>query len=97
MIDQSTPSEDHESEDHEETLQTLHFDIFTLFPGMFTGPFGESILKRAQEKGLLSIALHDIRAYTTDRHHVCDDTPLRRRRWHDHEAGADLPCCGNGP
>ncbi|MBI1295108.1 tRNA (guanosine(37)-N1)-methyltransferase TrmD [bacterium] len=42
---------------------------------MFAGPFGESILKRAQEKELLSIALHDIRAYTTDRHHVCDDTP----------------------
>jgi tRNA (guanine37-N1)-methyltransferase len=42
---------------------------------MFTGPFSESILKRAQEKNLLSIALHDIRTFTTDRHHVCDDTP----------------------
>lgn len=42
---------------------------------MFAGPFGESILKRAQEKDLLSIAIHDIRDYTTDRHHVCDDTP----------------------
>jgi tRNA (guanine37-N1)-methyltransferase len=54
---------------------TLHFDIFTLFPQMFSGPFSESILKRAQAKGIVSIALHDIRAYTTDRHHVCDDTP----------------------
>ncbi len=42
---------------------------------MFTGPLGESILKRAQEKDLLSVALHNIRAFTTDRHHVCDDTP----------------------
>lgn len=42
---------------------------------MFAGPFSESILKRAQEKGVLSIALHDIRTYTTDRHHVCDDAP----------------------
>jgi tRNA (guanine37-N1)-methyltransferase len=53
----------------------VHFDIFTLFPAMFSGPFGESIIKRAQEHGLLNVALHDIRAYTTDRHHVCDDTP----------------------
>jgi len=53
----------------------IHFDIFTLFPQMFGGPFGESILHRAQSKGLLSIALHNIRDYTTDRHHVCDDTP----------------------
>jgi tRNA (guanine37-N1)-methyltransferase len=53
----------------------IHFDIFTLFPQMFLGPFSESILKRAQEKGRISIALHDIRNYTTDRHHVCDDAP----------------------
>lgn len=53
----------------------IHFDIFTLFPAMFAGPFAESILKRAQEKNLLSVLTHDIRAYTTDRHHVCDDTP----------------------
>lgn len=54
---------------------TVHFDIFTLFPAMFDGPFSESIIRRAQEKQRLSIALHNIRAYTTDRHHVCDDTP----------------------
>ena len=53
----------------------MHFDIFTLFPDMFKGPFSESILKRAQERGLLSIALHDIRAATTDKHHVVDDYP----------------------
>lgn len=53
----------------------MHFDIFTLFPGMFQGPFTESILKRAQERGLLSIALHNIRDATTDKHHIVDDYP----------------------
>ena len=53
----------------------MHFDILTLFPEMFQGPFSESILKRAQEEGLLSIALHNIRDATTDKHHVVDDYP----------------------
>jgi len=42
---------------------------------MFSGPFSESIIKRAIENNLCSIALHDIRAYATDKHHTCDDTP----------------------
>ncbi len=53
----------------------VHFDIFTLFPDMFQGPFSESILKRAQERGLLSVDLHNIRDITTDRHHIVDDYP----------------------
>lgn len=53
----------------------MHIDIFTLFPGMFQGPFTESILKRAQEKGLLSLNLHNIRDTTTDKHHIVDDYP----------------------
>ncbi len=53
----------------------MHFDIFTLFPGMFSGPFSESILKRAQDRGLLSIDLHNIRDATSDKHHVVDDYP----------------------
>src|ERR1700736_519710 len=53
----------------------MHFDIFTLFPDMFQGPFSESMLKRAQERELLSIALHNIRDATTDKHHVVDDYP----------------------
>jgi tRNA (guanine37-N1)-methyltransferase len=53
----------------------MHFDIFSLFPGMFQGPLSESILKRAQERGLLSVALHDIRASTSDKHHIVDDYP----------------------
>src|SRR6202049_557971 len=54
---------------------SMHFDIFTLFPGMFEGPLTESILKRAQERGLLSIALHNIRDAATDKDHMVDDYP----------------------
>jgi tRNA (guanine37-N1)-methyltransferase len=54
---------------------TLHFDIFTLFPGMFTGVFDESILKRAQQSRVMSVALHNIRDYATGRHRVTDDIP----------------------
>lgn len=53
----------------------MQFDILTLFPGMFTGPLTESILKRAAQAGLIDIALHDIRTYATDRHHTADDAP----------------------
>ncbi|MBV9689516.1 MAG: tRNA (guanosine(37)-N1)-methyltransferase TrmD [Ktedonobacteraceae bacterium] len=53
----------------------MHVDIFTLFPAMFQGPFNESILKRAQERGLLSIDLHNIRDAATDKHHIVDDYP----------------------
>jgi tRNA (guanine37-N1)-methyltransferase len=42
---------------------------------MFASPFDESIIKRALDKALISICLHNIRDFTTDRHHVCDDTP----------------------
>lgn len=59
----------------EEGNQEMRFDIFTLFPGAFEGPLSESILKRAIESGLVSVHIHDIRAYTTDRHHVTDDYP----------------------
>jgi tRNA (guanine37-N1)-methyltransferase len=53
----------------------MHFDIFTLFPEMFSGPFDAGIIRRAREAGRVTIALHNIRDYATDRHHVTDDTP----------------------
>lgn len=55
---------------------TWRVDVFTLFPEMFRGPFDESILKRAALAGLLTIRVHDIRAFTTDRHHTADDYPF---------------------
>jgi tRNA (guanine37-N1)-methyltransferase len=59
----------------QEPSAVVHFDIFTLFPQMFSGPFAESIIKRAQEHNLMTAAFHNIRNFTTDRHHICDDTP----------------------
>jgi tRNA (guanine37-N1)-methyltransferase len=53
----------------------MHFDVFTLFPEIFTSPLQESILKRAIEAGHLAVQLHNIRDYTTDKHHITDDYP----------------------
>src|SRR5439155_7483715 len=53
----------------------MQIDIFTLFPAMFDGPLTESILKRAQENGLLEIRLHNIRDFATDKHQVTDEPP----------------------
>jgi tRNA (guanine37-N1)-methyltransferase len=51
----------------------MRIDILTLFPEMFSGPLTESLLSKAREKGLLNIELHDIRSFTTDKHHTADD------------------------
>lgn len=53
----------------------MQIEILTLFPEMFSAYLNESILKRAQEAGLLTIHLHNIRHYTTDKHHVTDEPP----------------------
>ncbi|MDP9237243.1 MAG: tRNA (guanosine(37)-N1)-methyltransferase TrmD [Chloroflexota bacterium] len=51
----------------------MRIDILTLFPGMFAGPFDASIIARARDGGVLEIALHNLRDYTDDKHHVVDD------------------------
>jgi len=53
----------------------MHIDILTLFPTLFDGIFSNSILKRAQQKQLVSIQLHDIRDYSEDKHRRVDDYP----------------------
>ena len=53
----------------------MQIDIITLFPGMFAGFLTESIIKRAQEKGAVSIEVIDLRDYTHDRHRTADDRP----------------------
>lgn len=53
----------------------MRVDILTLFPEMFAGPFSSSILKRAQERGLIEINLVNIREFSTNKHHTVDDTP----------------------
>jgi len=53
----------------------MRFDIFSLFPEVFSPYLGISILKRAQESGILEIHTHNIRDWATDKHHTTDDTP----------------------
>ena len=53
----------------------MRFDILTLFPGMFDGVFDYSIVERAIARSIIDIHLHDIRAFTYDKHHVVDDYP----------------------
>jgi tRNA (guanine37-N1)-methyltransferase len=53
----------------------LNFTVITIFPQMFASPLDHSILKRAQEKALISVRLVDLRDYTVDRHRVTDDSP----------------------
>ena len=53
----------------------MRIDILTLFPQMFDGLISSSIIGRATERGLVDIKLHDIRAYTHDKHHIVDDYP----------------------
>ena len=54
----------------------MRFDILTLFPEMFTGVLGSSILKRAAEKQLVSYHLHQLRDFTKDPHKKVDDRPF---------------------
>jgi len=53
----------------------MRFDILTLFPALFDSVFQESIVKRAIEAGQVTINIHNIRDYATDRHHITDDAP----------------------
>jgi tRNA (guanine37-N1)-methyltransferase len=53
----------------------IKIDIITIFPEMFEGPFNVSIIKRAKEKGLVNISIHNLRDYTTDKHRSVDDYP----------------------
>ena len=53
----------------------MRIDILTLFPGMFSGPFDESIIKRAIDAGLVSVHVHDIRDWAEGKHSVVDDSP----------------------
>jgi tRNA (guanine37-N1)-methyltransferase len=54
----------------------MRIDIVTLFPEICRAPLSESIMKRAQEKGLVDLHIHNLRDWTTDKHHVVDDAPF---------------------
>lgn len=53
----------------------MQFDVFTILPEVFPIYLNTSILKRARERGLIDLRLHNIRDYTHDKHHTTDDTP----------------------
>ena len=52
------------------------FDILTIFPEFFRGPFEHGVVARAREGGLLDIRTHDLRNWTSDRHRTVDDRPF---------------------
>jgi tRNA (guanine37-N1)-methyltransferase len=53
----------------------MQIDIITIFPEMFPGPLGHSIIGRALERGLFRLGVHNLRDYTTDKHRIVDDAP----------------------
>ena len=53
----------------------MKIDILTLFPKMFVGPFDESIIKRAKDKSLVEIKIHDLRKWGLDERRTVDDRP----------------------
>ncbi|MFB3882052.1 MAG: tRNA (guanosine(37)-N1)-methyltransferase TrmD [Armatimonadota bacterium] len=54
----------------------MRIDVLTTFPEMFDPVVNASILKRAQESGIVTIEVHDLRRWTTDKHHTTDDAPF---------------------
>ena len=54
----------------------MRIDILTLFPEVCRAPLSESMMKRAQESGAVDLHIHNLRDWTTDKHHVVDDAPF---------------------
>ena len=54
----------------------MRFDIVTIFPGMFAAPLAGGVVGRAIARGVLAVAVHDLRDFTSDRHRVVDDVPF---------------------
>src|SRR3982750_4025712 len=54
----------------------MKIDILTLFPDICRAPLAESIMKRAQENGIVDLRIHNLRDWTTDKHHIVDDAPF---------------------
>jgi len=54
----------------------MKIDILTLFPEICRAPLSESIMKRAQENGIVNLRVHNLRDWTNDKHHIVDDAPF---------------------
>ena len=59
----------------------MKIDIVTLFPEICRAPLNESIMKRAQKKEIVDLYIHNLRDWTTDKHHVADDAPFGGGQW----------------
>lgn len=57
-------------------MTPFEIDLVTIFPRFFREPLQESLIKRAQQKGLVKVGIHDLRDYTRDRHRTVDDKPF---------------------
>ncbi|MEP7340985.1 MAG: tRNA (guanosine(37)-N1)-methyltransferase TrmD [Acidobacteriota bacterium] len=54
----------------------MRFDLLTIFPEFFAGPFDFGIIRRARQQGLIEVNIHDLRSFTFDKHHIVDDRPF---------------------
>lgn len=54
----------------------MRFDVLTIFPEFFAGPFDFGIIRRARQQNQVEIKIHDLRSFTSDKHHVVDDRPF---------------------
>src|SRR5437870_1672799 len=54
----------------------IAFDVITIFPEFFKGPFDFGMIRRGREKGFVETRIHDLRDFTTDRHRTVDDRPF---------------------
>ena len=54
----------------------MRFDLLTIFPEFFAGPFEFGIIRRAKQQGQIEVNIHDLRSFTTDKHHIVDDRPF---------------------
>jgi tRNA (guanine37-N1)-methyltransferase len=54
----------------------ITFDVITIFPGFFSGPFDYGVIRRGREQRLIEIRVHDLRDFTSDRHRTVDDRPF---------------------
>ena len=57
-------------------LPMLRFDIITIFPEFFREAFDYGIIRRARTAGLVETKAHDLRRWTSDKHHIVDDRPF---------------------
>jgi tRNA (guanine37-N1)-methyltransferase len=54
----------------------MRFDLLTIFPEFFAGPFEHGIIRRARQQNQIELYVHDLRSFTDDKHHVVDDRPF---------------------